>query len=255
MPAIACDVTVLEHQRLTDTIRLMTVNWPRRDMPPKAGQFFMLRCWPADVAPVLSRPISLHSYDPAMGTVQFLYEVRGKGTEKLAALEPGGTLSLVGPSGNGFDLAAAQGKKVALVGGGIGTAPLYQLAKELCAAGTKPDYYCGFRDEPYGVEKFAPLCGKVQLATDSGRFGFHGFVTQLLRPEEYDLVLCCGPEPMMRAVAALCEEKGTACQVSLERKMACGIGACLGCTCHTSTGGRCVCKEGPVFDSKEVFGA
>lgn len=255
MHATACDVKVLEHLALTDTIRLMTTTWSRRDKAPKAGQFFMLRCWPADVAPVLSRPISVHSYDAEMGTVQFLYEVRGKGTEKLAALEPGDTLSLVGPSGNGFDVAAAAGKRVALVGGGIGTAPLYQLAKDLSAGGTKPDYFCGFRDEPYGVEKFATLCGKVQLATDSGRYGFHGFVTQLLNPEEYDLVLCCGPEPMMKAVAKLCEEKGVTCIVSLERKMACGIGACLGCTCKTTTGGKCVCKEGPVFDSKEVFGA
>lgn len=255
MHATACDVKVLEHLALTDTIRLMTTSWPRRDKAPKAGQFFMLRCWPADVAPVLSRPISVHSYDAAMGTIQFLYEVRGKGTEKLAALEPGDTLSLVGPSGNGFDVESALGKRIALVGGGIGTAPLYQLAKELNAGGTKADYFCGFRDEPYGVEKFAALCGKVQLATDSGRYGFHGFVTQLLNPEEYDLVLCCGPEPMMKAVAKLCEEKGVTCIVSLERKMACGIGACLGCTCKTTTGGKCVCKEGPVFDSKEVFGA
>ena len=134
-------------------------------------------------------------------------------------------------------------------------AELNQLAKELCEAGTKADYFCGFRDEPYGMDRFTQVCGKVQLATDSGRFGFHGFVTQLLKPEEYDLVLCCGPEPMMRAVAKLCDEAGTRCIVSLERKMACGIGACLGCTCHTETGGRCVCKEGPVFDSKEVFGA
>ena len=255
MPVIACDVKVLEHQRLTDTIRLMTVSWPRRDKAPKAGQFFMLRCWPADVAPVLSRPISVHSYDPELATLDFLYEVRGKGTEKLAALVPGDTLSLVGPAGNGFNVAEAAGKRVALVGGGIGTAPLYQLAKELCEAGTKADYFCGFRDEPYGMDRFTQVCGKVQLATDSGRFGFHGFVTQLLKPEEYDLVLCCGPDPMMRAVAKLCDAAGTRCIVSLERKMACGIGACLGCTCHTETGGRCVCKEGPVFDSKEVFGA
>lgn len=253
MPAICCDVTVLEHLALNDTIRLMTVGWPHRHQAPKAGQFFMLRCWPADQAPVLSRPISVHRYDATAGTLQFLYEVRGTGTKKLAALNAGDTLQLVGPSGNGFDVAAAQGKRVALVGGGIGTAPLYQLALELVQAGVTPDYFCGYRDEPYGLEKLNAVCGKVQLATDSGRFGFHGLVTQLLKPQDYDLVLCCGPEPMMRAVAALCAEHGVQCIVSLERKMACGIGACLGCTCHTTTGGRCVCKEGPVFDAQEVF--
>ncbi len=255
MPVIACDVKVLEHQRLTDTIRLMTVSWPRRDKAPKAGQFFMLRCWPADVAPVLSRPISVHSYDPELATLEFLYEVRGKGTEKLAALVPGDTLSLVGPAGNGFNVAEAAGKRVALVGGGIGTAPLYQLAKELCEAGTKADYFCGFRDEPYGMDRFTKVCGKVQLPPDAGGCGSRGCVTQLLRPEECDLGLGGGPEPGVGAGAKLCDGAGPRCIVSLERKMACGIGACLGCTCHTETGGKCVCKEGPVFDSKEVFGA
>ena len=252
MPVIACDVKVLEHQRLTDTIRLMTVSWPRRDKAPKAGQFFMLRCWPADVAPVLSRPISVHSYDPELATLDFLYEVRGKGTEKLAALVPGDTLSLVGPAGNGFNVAEAAGKRVALVGGGIGTAPLYQLAKELCEAGTKADYFCGFRDEPYGMDRFTQVCGKVQLATDSGRFGFHGFVTQLLKPEEYDLVLCCGPEPMMAKVAAAAERAGVACEASLERMMSCGFGACATCAVETKSGMKGACMCGPVFDAKEV---
>ena len=159
------------------------------------------------------------------------------------------------PSGNGFDAAAAASAgKVAVVGGGIGTAPLYQLVKELAAAGKKPDLYTGFRDEPYGLERFTPLCGRVHVATDSGKVGYHGLVTGILHPEEYDLVLCCGPEPMMKAVAAKCGAAGVKCLVSLEKKMACGVGACLGCTCHTTEGAKSVCKHGPVFDSKEVFG-
>ena len=255
MRAQNCDCKVLSHRAVSDTIRLLDVKWEDMAHAPKAGQFYMLRCWRQDEAPLLSRPISVHEWSPDTGVVSFLYEVRGEGTHKLAALLPGDTLNLTGPAGNGWPVDQLLGKKIALVGGGIGTAPLYQLAKELCEAGTKADYFCGFRDEPYGMDRFTQVCGKVQLATDSGRFGFHGFVTQLLKPEEYDLVLCCGPEPMMRAVAKLCDEAGTRCIVSLERKMACGIGACLGCTCHTETGGKCVCKEGPVFDSKEVFGA
>ena len=141
-----------------------------------------------------------------------------------------------------------------MVGGGIGTAPLYQLVRELAAAGKKPDLYTGFRDEPYGIGRFSPLCGRVHVATDSGKVGYHGLVTGILHPEEYDLVLCCGPEPMMKAVAAKCEAAGVKCLVSLEKKMACGVGACLGCTCHTAEGPKSVCKHGPVFDAKEVFG-
>ena len=255
MPATACEVKVLAHTTVAPNIRLLAVAWPRADKAPHAGQFFMLRCWPDTAAPLLSRPISVHSWDAATGTLEFLYEVRGQGTRLLAALLPGDTLLLIGPSGNGFDAAAAASAgKVAVVGGGIGTAPLYQLVKELAAAGKKPDLYTGFRDEPYGLERFTPLCGRVHVATDSGKVGYHGLVTGILHPEEYDLVLCCGPEPMMKAVAAKCGAAGVKCLVSLEKKMACGVGACLGCTCHTTEGAKSVCKHGPVFDSKEVFG-
>lgn len=252
MPATACDVKVLAQEALAGNIRLLTTSWPRRDKTPRAGQFFMLRCWPAGAAPLLSRPISVHNYDPLTGTLQFLYEIKGQGTRLLAALAPGDGLTLTGPSGNGFPVEYIRGR-VAVVGGGIGTAPLYQLAKELAAQGVRPDLYCGFRDEPYGMERFVPVCGRVFVATDSGRAGFHGLVTELVRPEQYDMVLCCGPEPMMRAVAARCAEKAVPCLVSLEKKMACGVGACLGCTCRTTGGGKSVCKDGPVFNAGEVF--
>lgn len=253
MPATVCDVKVLAHEAPAENIRLLTVSWPRRDKLPHAGQFFMLRCWPTQAPPLLSRPISVHCYDPLTGTLQFLYEIKGPGTGLLAQLRPGDGLTLTGPSGNGFAAKELTGR-VALVGGGIGTAPLYQLARELADGGAKADLYCGFRDEPYGMEKFVPVCGKVFLATDSGRAGFHGLVTQLLRPAQYDAVLCCGPEPMMRAVAKLCAAAGVTCLVSLEKKMACGVGACLGCTCRTQSGGKSVCKDGPVFRAEEVFG-
>ena len=128
MPATACEVKVLAHTVVAPNIRLLAVAWPRADKAPHAGQFFMLRCWPDTAAPLLSRPISVHSWDAATGTLEFLYEVRGQGTRLLAALLPGDTLLLTGPSGNGFDAAAAASAgKVAVVGGGIGTAPLYQL--------------------------------------------------------------------------------------------------------------------------------
>jgi len=234
---------------------------------PHAGQFCMLRAWGRDEAPLLSRPISVHEAYPIRGDepicengqplqlVTFLFEVKGRGTGCLAQLEAGDTLQITGPAGNGFDFSGlAKGTKVALVGGGIGTAPLYQAARELAAMDIRADVYYGFRDEPYEMEPYRHTAGVVRVATDSGRVGFHGFVTQMLKPEEYDLVVCCGPEVMMRRVAAMCAQQNTRCLVSLEKKMACGIGACLGCTCKTKSGeGKSVCKHGPVFDAKEVF--
>ena len=162
---------------------------------------------------------------------------------------------MTGPCGNGFDTAALASahKRIAVVGGGIGTAPLLLLCKELCRAGVRPDLYVGFRDASYGMESFVPWCHSIHLATDSGNEGHHGLVTDLLDVTHYDIVLTCGPMVMMRGVAKLCAAAGVPCLASLEKKMACGLGACLGCTCHTKIGPVTVCKDGPVFNAQEVF--
>ena len=121
-------------------------------------------------------------------------------------------------------------------------------------AGVKPDVFFGFRDAPYCMEEYREIANLVKVSTDTGAVGFHGFVTQLYDPADYDVVLVCGPTVMMKNAARLCAEKGTPCFVSMEKKMACGIGACLGCTCETKGGeGKSVCKNGPVFDATEVF--
>ena len=257
MNATSCKVTVLRQSTVAADIRCLTVQWPDASRPAKAGQFFMLRAWAANETPILSRPISVHDFDAATGALTFLYQVKGEGTQKLAALKEGDTLTVTGPCGNGFDVAAigraAGGKngKIAVVGGGIGTAPLLQLCKELAAAGCKPELYCGFRDEPYGLEAFLPYCAAISIATDSGAVGYHGLVTGILHPEQFAMVLTCGPMVMMRGVYQLCAQSGTLCVASLERKMACG--ACLGCTCRTKVGAKTVCKDGPVFKAEEVF--
>ena len=256
MRAACCEAQVLRHTAIQPDIRLLEVLWPDPAHAPHAGQFFTLRSWGAGEGPFLSRPISVHKWESETLTVSFLYQLVGEGTRKLAALQPGDRLQLTGPMGNGFDLPAlaAQYRRIALVGGGIGTAPMYQTARELAALGIRPDVFFGFRDQPYCMEPYRALAGVVKVSTDSGRVGFHGFVTQLYDPADYDLVLICGPMPMMRNAARLCAEKGTPCLVSLEKKMACGIGACLGCTCETKSGeGKSVCKNGPVFDAAEVF--
>lgn len=256
MRAACCEAIVLCHEKVTEDVRLLTVRWPDAEHPPRAGQFFTLRAWAASEAPFLSRPISVHSWDAQTQTIGFLYQVVGEGTEKIARLKEGDTFQLTGPMGNGFDVQsiAAQYRKIAVVGGGIGTAPMYQLTRELAAAGVKPDVFFGFRDTPYCMEEYRSIANCVKVSTDTGAVGFHGFVTQLYDPADYDVVLVCGPTVMMKNAARLCAEKGTPCLVSLEKKMACGIGACLGCTCQTKGGeGKSVCKHGPVFDATEVF--
>ena len=254
MSATSCNVRVLRQKAVASDIRRLTVALPKEGPRPHAGQFYMLRCWSAAETPVLSRPISVHDVDEREGTLTFLYQIKGEGTQKLAHLAWGQTLTLTGPCGNGFDVAAAAAAgRVAVVGGGIGVAPLLLLCRELAAAGCKPELYAGFRDAPYALEDFLPYCAAISVATDSGAVGYHGLVTGILHPEEFDLVLTCGPNVMMQGVYRLCTEKGVPCLASLERKMACGLGACLGCTCHTKVGPKTVCQDGPVFPAQEVF--
>ena len=254
MSATSCNVRVLRQKAVASDIRRLTVALPKEGPRPHAGQFYMLRCWGAAETPVLSRPISVHDVDTVEGTLTFLYQIKGEGTQKLARLAWGQTLTLTGPCGNGFDVAAAAAAgRVAVVGGGIGVAPLLLLCRELAAAGCKPELYAGFRDAPYALEDFLPYCAAISVATDSGAVGYHGLVTGILHPEEFDLVLTCGPNVMMQGVYRLCAEKGVPCLASLERKMACGLGACLGCTCHTKVGPKTVCQDGPVFPAQEVF--
>ena len=259
MNATSCKVTVLRQSTVAADIRCLTVQWPDASRPAKAGQFFMLRAWAANETPILSRPISVHDFDAATGALTFLYQVKGEGTQKLAALKEGDTLTVTGPCGNGFDVAAiaraAGGKngKIAVVGGGIGTAPLLQLAAELAAQGVDVDLYAGFRDEPYRVDAFSAACRSVHIATDSGRHGHHGFVTDLLDPAKYTAVCTCGPEIMMEKVAKMCLRAGVRVYVSREAKMACGVGACLGCTCKSKNGGVSVCKDGPVFEGSVLY--
>ena len=254
MSATSCNVRVLRQKAVASDIRRLTVALPKEGPRPHAGQFYMLRCWGAAETPVLSRPISVHDVDEREGTLTFLYQIKGEGTQKLAHLAWGQTLTLTGPCGNGFDVAAAAAAgRVAVVGGGIGVAPLLLLCRELAAADCKPELYAGFRDAPYALEDFLPYCAAISVATDSGAVGYHGLVTGILHPEEFDLVLTCGPNVMMQGVYRLCAEKGVPCLASLERKMACGLGACLGCTCHTKVGPKTVCQDGPVFPAQEVF--
>lgn len=214
----------------------------------KAGQFYMLK---VNGGTFLPRPISICSKDG--DTLTFLYAVVGNGTKEFTKLRESDEISLTGPLGNGFDIEKDYGK-VALVSGGIGTAPMFELAKRLRAKNPdgKIDLYSGFRDDIYLVDDFKEYVNDIKVSTNTGKHGHEGFVTDLLKAEEYDTVLCCGPEVMMKKVIEMCKEKNVAVYVSMEKHMACGVGACLVCTCKTKDGNKRTCKDGPVFDGYYV---
>ncbi|WP_333638583.1 dihydroorotate dehydrogenase electron transfer subunit [Tissierella praeacuta] len=207
------------------------------------GQFYMIRGWNG-LDPFLPRPISIADLDN--GKIKFLYEVRGRGTHIISRLKKGDRLSVLGPLGNGFNL-EVQGK-IALLSGGIGIAPMLYLAKNLSGEVT---IYSGFRNDAYFLDQIKPYVKNIFIATEDGSNGHKGFVTGLFDPSKYDLVLTCGPTPMMEVVIKMCEGQ-VPVYVSMESRMACGIGACLGCTIETIRGMERVCKEGPVFKGEEV---
>lgn len=252
MPAANYNAAVLANGAAGENVMLLTARWDETTPAPACGQFYMLRAWEAEEAPLLSRPISVHRFDREKKEISFLYEVRGTGTQKLAALRPGDTVALTGPSGRGFPVdgtlaapsrwwAAASHRAAAAACG------------RACRAGRGRGPLRGLSDEPYRVDAFSAACRSVHIATDSGRHGHHGFVTDLLDPAKYTAVCTCGPEIMMEKVAKMCLRAGVRVYVSREAKMACGVGACLGCTCKSKNGGVSVCKDGPVFEGSVLY--
>ncbi len=205
----------------------------------------------------LRRPISICDIDKAKGTIRLVFEIRGKGTEKLAELNKGQLIDIIAPLGNGFKV--LDGRKIVCVGGGIGVPPMVGIAK---AYGKNAVAISGFRNMAAVIlqEDFMSAGVKTILCTDDGSAGRKGFVTDALKEqiaaEKPDLIVACGPMVMLKNVASIAEENGIECQVSLEQRMACGVGACLVCACRTVRDGKeihsHVCKDGPVFDSKEV---
>ena len=244
MPAKTFVSNILENTKVDENIYRMVVE--NGGIKPQPGQFYMVRSH--GPFPCLGRPISVN--DANDSTVTFLFEVRGEGTKILSQLRPQDQVELIGPLGNGFDTQNIHGK-VAIVCGGIGVAPMIYTAK--CLKGCTVDFFAGFRDHSYQMDAVADCTNIIKVSTDNGNEGHKGFVTELLNVADYDVVLACGPEIMMKKLAAVCQQKKVKCYVSLERHMACGIGACLGCTCHTVKGAKCVCKDGPVFCAEEVM--
>lgn len=197
----------------------------------------------------LRRPISVCDWND--GVLTLLYKVVGKGTRQMTRLPEGMSLDVLTTLGNGFNTSASCEKPL-LVGGGIGTAPMYYLAKTLIAAGKEVSVVLGFNkaDEIIYREEFEKLGAKVIIATADGSVGVKGFVTDALPMVDYDFFYSCGPMPMFRALEGKIEGEG---QYSFEERMGCGTGICMGCSCKTMFGNKRICKDGPVFDRKEVI--
>lgn len=218
------------------------------------GQFVSIYC--NEGSRLLPRPISICEIDKEASTLRLVYRVAGEGTREFSSLTAGESIDILGPLGNGFPL---EGEKAIVVGGGIGVPPMLELTKQLPGSVIA---VMGYRnDDLFLNEEFTDQASDLIIATDDGSVGVHGTVVDAMRENglEADVIYACGPKPMLRAVAAYAKEKGIKCYVSMEERMACGVGACLGCVCqstevddHSHVNNKRVCKDGPVFLSTEV---
>ncbi len=204
---------------------------------------------------VLRRPISICDIDLENKNIRIIFQIRGDGTQELSEYKKGDVLNILAPLGIGFTL-KDKNLKALFVGGGIGVPPLFATAKHY---GANAVVALGFRDKDSVIlnEEFTNLGCDVRVATDDGSFGHHGLVTDLIKSENPDIIYACGPTPMLKAVSLFAKEKNIECEISLEERMACGVGACLGCACKLlgENGEEYyghVCKDGPVFSAYEV---
>ena len=222
----------------------------------KPGQFVSLYC--NDTSRILPRPISICEIDKDKNRIRLVYRVVGKGTNEFSKYHAGAEVEVMGPLGNGFPMERAQGKKALLIGGGIGIPPMVELAKQLKAK--EKECVAGYRNLLFLDEELKAYTG-FYPATEDGSVGVKGTVIDAIKENkiEADVIYACGPAPMLRAVKEYAKEHEIEAWISMEEKMACGIGACLACVCktkekdaHTNVNNARICKEGPVFNAEEV---
>lgn len=244
---------VFAQEALAKDIYSMYLNTEQIAKEAKPGQFISV--YSQDGASLLPRPISICEIDG--NRLRIVYRVVGKGTKEFSGFKQGNRVRIMGPLGNGFPLEAAAGKTALIVGGGIGIFPLLELAKQL--EGRK-EIVLGYRDQVFMKEAFE-ACGSVTVATEDGSQGTKGNVLDAIRENgiKADVIYACGPAPMLKGIQAYAAEENLEAWISLEERMACGIGACLACVCkskevdhHTNVHNKRVCKDGPVFRAEEV---
>ena len=251
------NAVVISQEMLADGIFSM---WLRTEAAQTAvpGQFISM--YTNDGTKLLPRPISICEIDKAERALRVVYRVTGEntGTKQFSEAKAGDTIPVIGPLGNGFPLDKAEGKKAFLMGGGIGVPPILELAKQL---NCEKQIVMGYRDSNTFLKEQFEENGAVYVSTEDGSVGTKGNVMDAIRENglSADIIYACGPTPMLRAIKNYAEENGIECYISLEERMACGIGACLACVCktkekdhHSNVHNKRICKDGPVFLSTEV---
>ncbi|MCX7746822.1 MAG: dihydroorotate dehydrogenase electron transfer subunit [Clostridia bacterium] len=244
--------------KIAPSIYKMTIKSEYVAQNAKCGQFVNVKC-SEGINALLRRPISICDVDKESNTFDICFQIKGIGTEYLAQKKVGSKVDLIAPLGTPFEISPDH-KRIAVVGGGIGVFPLLHVLK---SSNAKKSTFLGFRNKDYVVltEDFKNVSDSFFLSTDDGSAGYKGLIIDLLEKDleesQYDIIYTCGPTPMIRKVAEVAEKKQIKCQVSLEQRMGCGIGACLVCACKTKLGEEWeyshVCKDGPVFWSSEVI--
>ena len=248
---------IIRQEEIADDIYSMWLHTDQIAAHAKAGQFVSVYC--NDGSRLLPRPISICEIDKKDGAIRLVYRVAGKGTAEFSGMHTGAQLRIVGPLGNGFPYENAEGKKVFLMGGGIGVPPILELAKQMDCE--KKQIVVGYRDAQTFLKEEFEQNGELYISTEDGSVGTKGNVMDAIRENELeaDMIYACGPTPMLRAIKQYAETNGIECYISLEEKMACGIGACLGCVCHSkdvdehsNVRNKRICKDGPVFRFDEL---
>ena len=235
--------TIIENRPLTESVYEMTLSGDVSDIV-SPGQFVNILL----EGKFLRRPISVCNVDGDRLTI--IYKVVGKGTEQMSQMKTG-RLDILTGLGNGYDLSVS-GQQPVLIGGGVGVPPMYLLARKLIEQGKKVKVILGFNTcgEIFYEDEFRALGADVYVTTVDGSYGIKGFVTDALKELEYTYFYTCGPEPMLKAVYKASVTSG---QMSFEKRMGCGFGACMGCSCKTITGYKRICKEGPVMRKEEIL--
>ncbi len=258
MSKVQCMANVVESKELQSGIYSLWLSVPEIASQAVPGQFISLYCQNEDT--LLPRPISLCEIDREKGMLRLVYRVVGAGTTEFSKLQPGEQVKVLGPLGNGFPLSeSAKDKRAVVIGGGIGIPPLLQLARELEGNVT---VVVGYRDaNTFLLEELQQAADRVIVATEDGSLGTKGNVIDAMVENEVaaDVLYSCGPTPMLRGVKAFAEKAGIPAYISMEEKMACGIGACLACVCkskevdhHSQVHNKRICKDGPVFLATDI---
>ncbi|VBB06277.1 Hypothetical protein LUCI_1496 [Lucifera butyrica] len=253
MPKTAERMPITKNRLIKNGVYELSFHMPHWAYDARPGQFVHIRI--ADSCqPLLRRPFSIAGTDAATGEVSVIYRVVGQGTSYLTQLKAGDFIDCLGPLGRPFDLEC---ERPLLVGGGMGLAPLLFLARVLCPRPAEILMGGRTKEELFWTDRFATVCENIHITTDDGSLGQRGVTADvlpaLLAAKQFDRIYTCGPHAMMQKVAQSARQLAISCQVSLEEPMACGLGACLSCTCEGQDGKRRkVCTDGPVFWSWEV---